>query len=325
MPLPLKELAKLNQIISRIQSGRFDANDIDNLLMKLRPYAPKGTVILELADFVAHSDARDRGLAQQTIASFVDWFQYFQDYVSDERELFIDEPFPAYIYRVFLSQVRLLDERHLKAEHRMSRATLIKKIESTFVVEKKTATCRLRKAKVGIELLAALKYIMQFLQPRPAFHIRDFHKELKEVMRAQEVNFDDAAWSVQTDRISLALLCLVSSAEFLLENGEIATCELETERQSRLLGEVSSETNGFGRLMVVGGATVKSADRQPLSIKFPLIDTDLDPHDHCDPGLFMLDQAADGFGGKNEEVINFAKDMSLSAEFKLVRTESLVK
>jgi hypothetical protein len=34
IPLQLKDLAKLNQIIGRIQAGNFDANDVDNLLMR---------------------------------------------------------------------------------------------------------------------------------------------------------------------------------------------------------------------------------------------------------------------------------------------------
>ncbi|VVQ25980.1 hypothetical protein [Pseudomonas fluorescens] len=114
MPLPLKDLAKLNQIIGRIQAGHFDANDADNLLMKLRPYVGRNTVFFEVANFVAHSDARDRGLAQQSITAFVDSIQYVQEYISEGCRLNIDEPFPAYIYRLFLSQAHLSDERRLR-------------------------------------------------------------------------------------------------------------------------------------------------------------------------------------------------------------------
>ncbi len=65
MALQLKDLAKICQIVGRIQAGHFDANDVYNLLMKLRAYAGEKTVFLEVAHFVAHSDARDRGLARQ--------------------------------------------------------------------------------------------------------------------------------------------------------------------------------------------------------------------------------------------------------------------
>ncbi|HET7867994.1 MAG TPA: hypothetical protein VFL86_26610, partial [Burkholderiaceae bacterium] len=104
MPLQLKDLAKLSQIIGRIQAGNFDANDVDNLLMKLRANAGEQTVFLEVAHFVAHPDARDRGPAQQSITAFVDSIQFFQEYVSEKRPLDLSAPFPAYVYRLFLSQ-----------------------------------------------------------------------------------------------------------------------------------------------------------------------------------------------------------------------------
>lgn len=333
MPLQLKDLAKLNQIIGRIQAGRFDANDVDNLLMKLRAYAGEKTVFLEVAHFVAHSDARDQGLAQQSITAFVDSIQYFQEYVSEKRPLDLGVPFPAYIYRLFLSQARLSDERRLKADHKMSHTTLIKKIEANFSIDKKTDTCSLRNNKGGIELFAALQFVTSFIHSRAAFHVRDFHNELKDVMRAQKITFDEAAWDAQADRISLAILCLVSNTEFLLANGSQASCKLETENHFRLLkgqrrlpaGIMSSEPTSFGRLMILGEATVNSANKAPVRINFPLIDTDLDPHEHCDPKLFVRGQAPEDFGNCEVETINLARDMSLSDGFKIVRSDSLVQ
>jgi hypothetical protein len=131
--------------------------------------------------------------------------------VSEKRPLDPGVPFPAYIYRLFLSQARLSDERRLKAEYKMSHATLIKKIEANFSVDKKTDTCSLRNNKGGIELFAALQFITSFIHSRAAFHVHDFHKELKDVLREQKVPFDVAAWDALADRISLAILCLVSN------------------------------------------------------------------------------------------------------------------
>lgn len=331
MPLPLKELAKLNQIIGRIQAGGFDANDVDNLLMKLRPYAEKNSVFVEVANFVAHSDARNRGLAQQRITEFVDSIRFLQEYVSEKRPFNIDEPFPSYIYRLFLSQAHLADERQLKAEHRMSRATLARKIEANFTVDKKTGTCSVR-GRCGVELRAALIYVVGFIHSRAAFHLEDFHKELKDLLRAQKVHFNEKTWDAQIDRMSLAVLCLVSNTDFVLPNGDEASCKLSTDNQFRLLsgerrlplGGVTSEPTSFGSLIIVGEATVNSENNQPLRIIFPLIDTNLDPHEHCDPRLFLADQALEDFGDCRVEVIDLAKDMSLSAEFKLVRADSLV-
>jgi hypothetical protein len=151
-------------------------------------------------------------------------------------------------------------------------------------------------------------------------------------MRTQNVHFDEVMWDAQADRISLAILCLLSNTEFVLASGGRASCKLETEHHFRLLngqrrlpnGITSSEPTSFGRLMILGEATVNSSNKAPLRISFPLIDTDLDPHEHCDQKLFVRDQAPQDFGDCNVEVINLARDMSLSPDFKLVRTDSLV-
>ena len=333
MPIQLKDRVKLNQVLDRIQAGCFDANDVDNLLMKLRPYAGDKMVFREIADFVAHSDARDRGLAQQSITGFVDSMRYFQEYVSDKRRLDLGTPFPAYVYRLFLSQTRLSDEQRLKAEYRMSHGSLIKKIEANFTIDKKTGTCNLRSNKGGVELFAALQFITSFIHSRAAFSLRDFHEELKDVVRAQSASFDEVAWSKQAQRVSLAILCLVSNTDFQLDDGAQASCKLETEHHFRLLrgqrrlptGLMSSEPTSFGNLMIMGEATVVSVNKDPLRIAFPLIGTDLDPHEYCHASLFLREQTPDDFGDCDVEIINFARDMSLSEEFKLVRTDSLVR
>ncbi|MDM0110574.1 hypothetical protein QTI66_00340 [Variovorax sp. J22R133] len=333
MPLPLKDLVKLNQIIQRIQAGNFDANDVDGLLIKLRGYGRGRDVFLEVAHFVAHADARNQGLAQQSITGFVDSMQYFQEYVSVQRPLNLDEPFPAYIYRLFLSQANLADESRLKADHKMSRGSLIKKIEAAFAVDKRAGTCSLRNRKGGVELRAALHFVTSFIHSRAAFHLRDFHQELKDVMRTQAVLFDEEVWDAQADRMSLAILCLVSNTPFVLANGSRASCAVETENHFRLLsgqrrlpaGDMTSEPTSFGRLMVKGEATVISENKTPLRIAFPLIATDLDPHEHCDPNLFIRDHGTEEFAGCVVEIINFAPDMSLSDDFKLLRIESAVQ
>ena len=333
MPLQLKDQVKVQQLVARIQRGEFDANDVDNLLLKLRPYAGEKRVFREIADFVAHSDARDRGMAQQSIVGFVDSMRYFQEYVSDKRALELDKPFPAYVYRLFLSQARLSDERKLKEEYKMGHATLIKKIEANFAVEKKTGTCSLKSNKGGVELLGALRFIMGFIHAKPAFSLQVFHEELLEVMRMQRVTFDEGSWARQADRVSLAVLCLVSNTEFLIEGGARARCKLATEYHFRLLrgqrrlptGLMSSEPTSFGKLLIMGEATVVSANKAPLRVAFPLIASDLDPHEHCHEGLFSRERAPNDFGDCDLEVIDLAPDMSLSGEFRLVRTDSLMQ
>ena len=132
--------------------------------------------------------------------------------------------------------------------------------------------------------------------------------------------------------MTLAILCLVSNTSFLLANGGRASCKLETENHFRLLsgqrrlptGIMSSEPASFGKLMIWAEARVSNTSKASVQFCFPLIVTELDPHEHCDHTLFAVDQAAEDFGDCEVEIIRFAPDMSLSDDFKLVRTDSLV-
>ncbi len=225
-----------------------------------------------------------------------------------------------------------MDKKQLKSKFRMSPETLINKIKANFVVNGNGDTRSLRFNKGGVELFEALQYVSGFIHSRPAFHLRDFHKELKEVMRSERVTFDESNWDTQADHISLAIFCLVSNTKFVLADKSPATCKLETENHFRLLygerqlpaGAMSSEPKAYGRLMILGEATVNSASSSPLRVCFPLIDTDLDPHQHCDLKLFIQEKAPGDFGDCLVEIINLAPDMSLTEDFKLVRTDSLI-
>jgi hypothetical protein len=70
--LPLKDQVRVNGLIERIQKGEFDGNDIDALLIKLRPYCGDRRVFRDIADLVAHSDARDRGVLCESMTAMAD-------------------------------------------------------------------------------------------------------------------------------------------------------------------------------------------------------------------------------------------------------------
>jgi hypothetical protein len=331
MAIPLKERTKINQLMARIESGAFDANDVDGILIKLRPYAGHRKVFREIADFVAHADARTKGVAQESMVAFADAMRFFIEYNQGKKQLDITQPFPAYVYRLFLSQSRQADEVHLKTTYKLSHSTLIKKIQSNFVLDKATKTCRIRLGKAGREFVEALQYVMGFIHSKPAFHLSDFHTELKEVLSDHGITFSEAALSEQLDRVALSILCLISGADVALPEGDQAKCRLECESHFRILqgqrrlptGVISTEPNSFGTLQILGEITVLATGAPPLRVAYPLVASDLDPHDHCDPALFLSGNDPNEFGDYVVEVIDFAEDMSISGEFKLVRADSV--
>lgn len=325
MPIPAKELVKVTALVNRIEAGRFDANDVDALLIKLRPYSAPRSVFREIADFVAHADARDKGVTWDSMTAFADVMRYFVEYVAPKQPLDMAEPFPIYVYRLFRSQTLLADETQLKQRFRISPQSLLAKIESNFKVNRAAKSCHLRANKDGVEFLAALRYVTGFIHSRPAFDIADFHREFRALLRSYNIAIVESALTAQTDRISLALLCLLSGTEFSLPEGETATCAVGSESHYRILegkrrildGEVTPEPSSLGKLQIRGQVKVVSKGK-PVTVAYPVVSTQLDPHDHCDPSLFEVLSETNESGFFRAEFLNLPSHMALRSDFKLV-------
>jgi len=323
--IPLKERVKLQPLVHRIESGAFDANDIDVLLIKLRPYAKRKAVVREVADFVAHSDVRNRGVACDSMTGFADAMRFFVEYGNSRQALDLNRPFPSYIHRLFLSQTAMAEEAELRRRFHLSQESLLRKIESNFTIDKTLRLCSLRPGKGGHEFVAALQYVLGFIHSRPAFEISEFHSQLLELLSEMHIQFDAKQIAAQADKVSLVLLCLLSGTEFVLPDGDTATCALSTNHHFRILvgqrrtpiGEVTSEPSQFGSLQISGHIQVLDHGRS-LNVVYPVVTTDLSPCDHCDASLFEVLSEVNEFGDFRAEFINFHAHMALTPSCKLV-------
>jgi hypothetical protein len=111
--LPLKERVNVQALIQRIESGSFDANDIDTLLVKLRPYAARKRVFREVANFAAHADLRNRGLACDSMTCLADGARLLFQY-DPRQKLDLTKPFPVYIRRLWRTHTEMANEGDLK-------------------------------------------------------------------------------------------------------------------------------------------------------------------------------------------------------------------
>src|SRR5690606_35211520 len=102
------------KIVDKIEAGDFDENDVDSLFMKLRAYSSDHRVFREIADFVAHNDNRDRGLANQALETMYLRMRFFLEYNSPKETLDLSQPFPLWIKRLMIFQVEKCEEGVLK-------------------------------------------------------------------------------------------------------------------------------------------------------------------------------------------------------------------
>lgn len=61
-------------IIEAVEQGTFDRRNIKGLFFDLRPYLQEGDPIKDIAHFIAHPDARTRGLTFEYVQAFVNHF-----------------------------------------------------------------------------------------------------------------------------------------------------------------------------------------------------------------------------------------------------------
>lgn len=61
---------RVSIIIDKIIDKSFDENDVRNLLLEIRDYLPKDSIIRDIAHFVAHPKTRDRGVVHNDLSLF---------------------------------------------------------------------------------------------------------------------------------------------------------------------------------------------------------------------------------------------------------------
>ena len=62
---------RLSKTIDKISDNTFDESDIRTLLIEIRDYLPRTSVIRDLAHFIAHPKNKDRGFFHQDLSLFV--------------------------------------------------------------------------------------------------------------------------------------------------------------------------------------------------------------------------------------------------------------
>lgn len=67
-------MLKVEDLVNKICAGNFVSSDIGLLFIWLRPKFTGKPMLLDLANFVAHHDDRDRGISFEHIQSFVQNF-----------------------------------------------------------------------------------------------------------------------------------------------------------------------------------------------------------------------------------------------------------
>lgn len=320
------EKNKVQKIVEKIESGYFDENDVDNLFIKLRAYSTGFHLFKEVADFVAHNDQRDRGLACNSLRTIYLSVKFFVEYNSKDKMVDITSPFPIWIKDLMKLQVRKCNEAILKKEFNVSRKSLVKFIEKEFEEDRGNdlASCKLWG--VSIEKLKAIEYAMSFIDGTPSFSQNEILDEIVFVLKRNKIKFNEKTIRNFSDKIAICILLLFHKAEFYFDGGVNGRCEISSDSNLMLHSKSVSAKGGndFGSTgnLFISGIIDWNDDSQSLSLSYPIMITNLSSKDWCSDELFNIARLQRDRSGNVYKTINLDVDLCLNKEFKLseVRT-----
>ncbi|WP_139737669.1 hypothetical protein [Aeromonas caviae] len=320
------EKNKVQKTIEKIESGCFDDNDIDNLLIKLRAYSAGFHVFKEVADFVAHNDQRDRGLACNSLRTLYLSVKFFAEYNSKNKMVDITSPFPIWIKDLMKLQVKKCNEATLIKEFNVSRKTLVKFIEKEFNEDRVNNLASCKPYGVSIEKLKAINYVMSFIYGTPSFSQNEIVDEIVSVLKVNKIKFNEKTIRGFSDKIAICILLLFHKAEFYFDGGVNGRCEISSDSNFILHSEgVSTKGgNGFDSTgdLLISGTIDWTNDSQSLSLSYPIMITNLSSKDWCSDEIFNTSALQRDRLGTVYRTINSDADLCLNEEFKLSKVRT---
>ncbi|OCH27154.1 hypothetical protein A6E12_11720 [Aliivibrio fischeri] len=318
------EKNKAQKIVGKIQSGYFDENDLDSLFMRLRAYSNGKPVFREIADFVAHNDKRDRGLANSSLETMYLRMKYFLEYNSPQKSLDISTDFPVWIKKLMMLQVDKFDENELKSKFNVTKQRLKSRIDNGFKENKKEKTASLKQGKLSEDTLKAIQHVMSVLISKPAFTQDDLIDELVDVISINNIPLDKESFLAQADKIALCTMLLLHNATFDYKGHKLGYTKISPEKESISFNTRFVDANGnevenietYGNLHV-NGYVVLESDGKDLTIVHPIMTTKLDAELWCENDMFHIETWSEDFPDHLCKKLKISDSLSISNEFKL--------
>jgi hypothetical protein len=318
------EKSKAQKLILKIEKGQFDENDIDSLFMRMRAYSNKMPVFREIADFVAHNDQRDRGLANQSLETMYLRMKYFLEYNSPKKSLDISSPLPLWIKRLMVLQVNKFKESVLKEKFNVTQQRLKSRIENAFKDDKKNKTATLKDGKLSQQTLEAIQHIMGFLVSDVAFTQEELITELVSVIVSNKLLIDKDLFLKQSDKITLCTLLLLHNATFDFKGHKLGYTQISTEKESISHNTKFVDADGnevehiesFGNLHVTGWVVLNNNGKD-VTMGHTIMSTNLDAETWCVKELFHIEPFNDDMPNHMCKRIKLKGDLTISDCFRI--------
>lgn len=206
---------KVQRVLDKILSEDFNDNDIDSLFMYLREYSDGYPIFREVANFLAHSELRDRGATHQFLGDFCFSQMYHAAYGLTGKAVEIRKPFPKWVKDHMERQVDKCKPNELWQKFNIKPKELKTRINTLFKEDDQKETVNLSES-IDRETFEAIYHILRFLNYNFLFAADDLMKELVGVLNKNHFSFDENALIARGATIILCVMLLMHHSEFMI-------------------------------------------------------------------------------------------------------------
>jgi peroxiredoxin family protein len=304
------------RIVTKIQSGVFDENDICIFFIRLREFSKNHLVFREIADFLAHSKQRDRGLANKSLENMYLTMKFFTEYLVPKKVFDVTKEFPLWAKSLMVLKV----DKFIKGaasgvkDEAEEIKQLTKSIEKGFKDNKKNKTSTLIKGKLSDITIHNIQIMMNLFIVKPAFTQDELIHEVIGVMSMNEIEIDHTLFMNQGDKITLCLLLLIHNVTYDFNSYKLGSTKIGCEKDSIIINEGHVEKHG--KLKVMGWVILDYAGKD-CPIGHCIMTTNLSVDTWCENELFSTSTHTAPSGVSTCRKVDFDGDIGISNDFKL--------
>jgi hypothetical protein len=289
------ERIKAKKAVDRIQSGAFDELEVESLFMRMRAYSRGNKVFREAADFVAHNDARNRGIINDSIDAIYLTVKFLNEFTA-EKQLYFDRPFPFYVLKLLEYKLASFSDAELKQGAGVSRGSIKKILNDGFVdVEPKVSSVAKDWA-ITERDIKIFSFLLSRLVIGEAFSPAELVNQLVRVLSSNAIPFSEPLLRANENAVVLSFALLTHRAEFQLSAGGRGSTEITVADNSimTVVDGVFAPANCVGEV-VVSAKCLFNFGYGDIYISFIVFSTGLLARDVCDfESLMAGHHAADG-------------------------------
>jgi hypothetical protein len=247
----LAEKIKVKKAVNRVESALFDENDVETILMKLRAYSSGFPLFREIADFVAHNDARDKGILKSEFEAVALGVKFINEYKPAKKQLELDKDFPSWVKKHLIYELDKTPPQEVQAKFGCSKKSLEAKIDKAVKVNNKTKTATVSLRKTAQSTIDAIVILLSGVRFEDRITDDLIFDSIVGVLHENQIEVNIEKFTVQKSKIIISILYLIHNTKFSVIEGVVGISRLGCEDFSPKIVDIDSGGRGFGNLNIL--------------------------------------------------------------------------